>query len=1275
MKKFYLFLSTLLFTWVTSSAFAQVPIYIGKLKDIAATYKTKAQQANTSGTPGAQVSHLLPGGKPLTLKLKSSKLEGVASLFYGEVSDSRYSSFNLAVSGRNVSGSIIMREEKRLFRYSSTPDGSVYLTEEDIDKVLCVGIPKDEKRKEKGRVEPAQAPTVATAVPILQSLPGAGAVLYLDFDGQTVSNTLWNSNFNSGNPIVAAPSTLSEAEITEAWKLISEDFRPFALNVTTSEAVFNSVPANRRMRVIFTPTNYFYPNAGGAAYVGSFTWAGTSYGETPCFVWNTSIKGAGEAGTHEAGHTLQLSHDGRTNPVEGYFEGQGSWAPVMGAGYYVPVVQWSKGEYPYANNTEDDLSKISTLNGFGYRLDDHGNTSTTATPLVVGTNGDVFADNNKGVISTRTDVDVFSFTSPGGVTALTVSPDPTHPNLDISLTLRNSAGTVVATEDPSTLAASLSTTLAAGTYYLTVDGVAGSMGANSDYGSLGSYTIASTIYCKPIYVSSCSSQDYINNLSFNTLVNNNSGCGSGSTSGYTNYAPISTYTTAVNKGVTYSLKLQSGPSYAQGFGVWIDYNQDKDFDDAGEFIYGSPSATTNLLTANVTIPTTATPGTTRMRVRSRFSGILSATDACNSFSYGEAEDYTISISFNTSPTVSLTAPAAGAVFINPAAINITANAADPDGTVAKVEFFAGTIKLGEDLTAPYSYSWAGAAAGTYSLTARVTDNQGKFTTSSSKSITVKTTTPPTVSLTSPLAGSTFSVPATITINANAADTDGTIAKVEFYRGTTKLGEDLTAPYSYTWTGATVGTYSLTAKAIDNIGATATSAAVSIIVTDNAAPTVSLTAPAAGAIFTIPATVTISANAADPDGTVAKVEFYAGSTKVGEDLIAPYSYSWTGAAAGTYSITAKAIDNQGKATTSSARSITVAGNAGPIVSITSPTTGATFSAPATINITANATDPDGTVSKVEFYVGTTKLREDLTAPYSYSWSGVAMGTYSLTAKATDNLGKVTTSAVVSVTITSCAPTYTMGCSDGDFINNFSFNTLVNDNSGCGGGTATGYTIYPASGTYTTAVTPGQAYTLKVQSGAAYPQGLGVWIDYNGDRDFNDAGEFVYKSSSATTSLLTATITIPTTAVAGPRQMRVRSRYNAILASTDACSSISYGEAEDYTITINTPTTPTVSAINSAVSEAGLQSGSGNTLRVYPNPFTDDATVEFAFAQDEEYSVKIYSANGTLVKTLTTGKAKAKSIMQVKWVDKQTAAGLYFVRLESKQGVQTLRVMKR
>jgi hypothetical protein len=86
----------------------------------------------------------------------------------------------------------------------------------------------------------------------LQSLPGAAGCVMLDFDGYYLpAGNYWNN----GNPINALPSGLSDSDILEHWEVVAEDFRPFNLNITTNEAVFNSYPRSRRMRVVITPTD------------------------------------------------------------------------------------------------------------------------------------------------------------------------------------------------------------------------------------------------------------------------------------------------------------------------------------------------------------------------------------------------------------------------------------------------------------------------------------------------------------------------------------------------------------------------------------------------------------------------------------------------------------------------------------------------------------------------------------------------------------------------------------------------------------------------------------------------------------------------------------------------------------------------------------------------------------------------------------------------------------------------------------------------------------
>ncbi|NNM28396.1 MAG: hypothetical protein HKO57_02680 [Akkermansiaceae bacterium] len=335
----------------------------------------------------------------------------------------------------------------------------------------------------------------------LNSRPGANGVIYLDFDGETVSGTQWNASFTGGAPIVAGAAGFSDAQIQLVWEGISEDYRPFNVNVTTNRAVYDSYPTNRKTMMIFTPDNEWYGTAGGVAYVDIF---GSSSFDEPGWVFTDQLLSGGnphapfaaEAGSHEAGHVVGLRHDG-TSTVE-YYAGHGSgatsWAPIMGNSYQRTVTHWSRGEYNDASNLEDDLAIIAgSRNGLGYVTDDHGNSTGAATPMTL-TGGDGVSAG--GLIERNTDIDMFSIETAGGSLSITGTNAPTDPNLDIRLRLLDAQGAQVAIADPlSSLDATLNATVAAGTYYLEVDGVGTGSPATAynDYGSLGDYTLTGTV--------------------------------------------------------------------------------------------------------------------------------------------------------------------------------------------------------------------------------------------------------------------------------------------------------------------------------------------------------------------------------------------------------------------------------------------------------------------------------------------------------------------------------------------------------------------------------------------------------------------------------------------------------------------------------------------------------------------------------------------------------------------------------------------------------------
>ena len=294
---------------------------------------------------------------------------------------------------------------------------------------------------------------------------------------------------------------------------------------------------------------------------------------------------------------------------------------------------------------------------------------------------------------------------------------------------------------------------------------------------------------------------------------------------------------------------------------------------------------------------------------------------------------------NQAPIVALTSPTNGAGFTAPGQVPIAASASDPDGSISLVEFLANGNVIGTTNLSPYAMTWSNVGPGSYTLTARATDNRTAVATSASVSVIVAApNSPPSVTIATPLPGTQYVAPASVNLAATASDADGTVAKVDFYADTTLVGSAQTPPYAFVWANVAAGTYSLIAKATDNAGLVASSPPVSIGVRQNAAPIVSLTVSGAGTARYAPASITLNATASDPDGTISRVEFYQGSTLIGAATVPPYAVTLSDVPAGSYVVTAKAIDNAGASGSSNAIPIAVA----PLsLVITTPFDGATL----------------------------------------------------------------------------------------------------------------------------------------------------------------------------------------------------------------------------------------------------------------------------------------------------------------------------------------------
>jgi hypothetical protein len=533
----------------------------------------------------------------------------------------------------------------------------------------------------------------------------------------------------------------------------------------------------------------------------------------------------------------------------------------------------------------------------------------------------------------------------------------------------------------------------------------------------------------------------------------------------------------------------------------------------------------------------------------------------------------LSVTFTPPASVlsaTITGPANSSTVGQNFTITATASTVSP-ATVTSVTFKDGATVLGVDTTSPYSWGVTGAALGTHTLTAMVTDSNSATATSAPVNVTVVNLAP-TVSIASPANGA--SVGTSFTISANAADPDGTVSSVAFYDGATLLGTDTASPYTWSVTGAAVGNHALTVVATDNNSASTTSAVVNVAVavpiligpagsgvqTFGTAPptiqwsTLSLSggpgdvSSGSGidtAMSTIAASsITTALGSQSGSGTSGNAYWRSGDQKLGTQptgnkmtllmarlqndsggtiagLTVAYNlgvaltpaeeikghrvyWSKTGAA-GTWTAAGDFLqatpgttavsfnipslawangdslyivwtDDNGTTNPDGDFTIddvnfTITGPQPPTVAITNPANGATVFT--TFTIDAIAADSDGAITSVAFYDGATLLFTDTTSPYSYTWTGASVGAHMLTAVALDNSSTSTTSTTVNVTVSANSPPVVTLTSPADLANITTTSTMLTANIADPEGAAQTVTFY---GRERAPINPGPDFTL-------------------------------------------------------------------------------------------------------------------------------------------------------------------------------------------------------
>ena len=705
---------------------------------------------------------------------------------------------------------------------------------------------------------------------LLHSRPGAKRTIYLNFKGATISGTAWNSG---GTTITALPydldglpysfNTAELQRIQYIWQRVAEDYAPFDVDVTTeapaADALTRSSSADQVFgtTVVITKTTGVYScSCGGVAYVGAFDEIGNSH--KPALVFYDQLaagneKYVAEAASHEAGHNMGLQHDGTATLA--YYPGHGSgatgWAPIMGSGYAKALVQWSKGEYSGANNVQDDYV-VMEANGLPIRLDDHGDTQATATVLAPTTAGGINSYGVSGVIERPVDVDMFSFAAAAGPVTVTLDPASRSPNLDALVTLRNAAGTVLASANPTeALNAGISFSVTtAGTYYVSVQGVGkGSPAADgySNYGSLGNYSLTITSLAVanqppvaaltatpvsgtvPLTVafSATGSSDPDGSIASYQWTFGDGGSGSGVTASHV-YAAAGSYTAQLT--VTDNLGVSSSKS------VVITVNpvvSAPTISVANIAMSLSSAGGRNSAVAGIKVVNGQGVGVAGAAITGTWSGVVSGTSTLNSNSIGNAtfvsaptavsgtfvftvtnvviNGYSYNPALNIETSDSIT-PASASNQAPVAVISATptsgtapltvvfsgTGSSDADGSIASYEWNFGDGSTGTGASASHVY----AAAGSYNAQLKVVDNQG-LSSNTSVPITVSAA-PGLPAIRVANIGMSLS-----TAGGRASGVAG--VKVVNSQGVGIPGAAITG----TWSGVATGTSTLTSNSIGN----------------------------------------------------------------------------------------------------------------------------------------------------------------------------------------------------------------------------------------------------------------------------------------------------------------------------------------------------------------------------------------------------------------------------------------------------------------------------
>lgn len=687
-------------------------------------------------------------------------------------------------------------------------------------------------------------------------------------------------------------------------------------------------------------------------------------------------------------------------------------------------------------------------------------------------------------------------------------------------------------------------------------------------------------------------------------INNASGAGSG---GYQNHTAVET---DLAKNTQYTITVTptwTGTVYSEGYAVWIDYNKDGDFADSGEQVASIAATQNTPVSASFTVPTSAADGATRMRVSMKYNG---TPTSCESFSYGEVEDYTVNIGGSAPDTQAPSNPAnLSASNVTTTTVDLSWNASSDNVGVTAYDVYQGNTVIAT--VSGTSRQVTGLSSSTaYSFRVRAKDAAGNVS-GFSNTVNVTTATPPdTQAPSNPTNLSASNVAeTTLTLNWTASSDNVGVTAYDVFQGSTNLGEA---------TGTSANITGLTANTAYSFRVRAKDAAGNVSGFSN---TVNVTTAGGGG-----GNGCANGVSSFPYAESFESSFGAWTNNTNDDI------QWTRDSAGTPS------SNTGPSTGSAGSFyvfVEASGNGTGYPDkqaiLTSPCfdlsgeTAATFNfdyhmygAADMGNLIVEASDDNG-ASWTSLFAETGN-KGNVWNSASLDLTAYAGGSVQVRFNRTTGSTWQADIALDNISLTAGAgnqgpPTGYCASSSNNTNDEFISRVQIGSINNASGASAGGYGDFTSQST-----TLGANNTITITptwTGTVYSEGYAVWVDFNRDGDFGDAGELVFSRAATTATSVSGSFGVPAGASTGATRMRVSMMYNGI---PTACQNFTYGEVEDYVVVIANGSFNQGVAGPQQTGLTDLEDDVATTFGIYPNPVKGSTlNVEFVSRDSATFSI--------------------------------------------------------